>query len=143
MNRNNFIVILLITCVCSYGIFAQNNSNEYQQLLAKAQILFDKQPELFNKGDVAKLNDLINLDTKQFGEENVGLCKKLVEQAKNKKVEYEQYLTRMRNMAKTLDTLDSEISRRQNAENENTELLLENINLKQIIEDLQSIITRF
>jgi hypothetical protein len=138
-----FISILLITCFACSILFTQDKNSDYQTILAKAQMLFDKQPETFNKNDLAQLNDLINLDINRFGEENVRLCKNLIEQAKKKKKDYEQYITRMHDMSSTLDELDDETYRRQNAEQENSELISENSNLKQIVEDLKGIIDRF
>ena len=136
-------ILLIISCFVCSSLYSQNRSADYQNLLAKAQILFAKQPELFNNDDIAKLNEIINLDVNLFGEENVRLCKNLVEQAKKKKNEYDQYLAQLKNMSATLDTLDSEISRRQDAENRNMELLSENTDLKQIIENLNEVIANY
>ena len=144
MNTIKVTTILLISCIFVLGtLFAQNNNNEYQQLLAKTQVLFAKQPETLNKEDLAKLDELIKLDINLFGEENARLCKKLVDEAKKKKEEYNQYIERMKDMSSTLNTLDDEISKRMLAEQENADLSLENTNLKLIIEDLQSVIARF
>ena len=137
------ISFLLLTCFACIMLFAQNKSADYQTFLANAQVLLDKQPETFSKDDLAKLDDLINLDVNRFGEENVRLTRNLIEQAKKKKIEYEQYLVRMKNMSATLDTLDSEVSKRKGLESDKEELMLENKNLKQTIDDLKDVITRF
>ena len=136
-------ILLFISCFLCSSLYSQNKNADYQNLFAKAQILFDKQPELFNKDDLAKLNEIINLEVNQFGEENVRLCQNLVERAKKKKIEYDQYLIQLKNMSATLDTLDGEIARRQEAEDRNIELLSENTNLKQIIENLNVVIANY
>ena len=136
-------VLLIISCFLCGSLYSQNKSADYQNLLANAQTLFNKQPEAFNKDDLAKLNELINLDVHLFGDENVRLCKNIVEQAKKKRVEYDQYIAQLKNMSATLDTLDSEVARRQDAEERNVELLAENTNLKQIIENLNNVIANY
>ncbi len=136
-------VLLIISCFLCGSLYSQNKSADYQNLLANAQTLFNKQPEAFNKDDLAKLNELINLDVHQFGDENVRLCKNIVETAKKKRVEYDQYIAQLKNMSATLDTLDSEVARRQDAEERNVELLAENTNLKQIIENLNNVIANY
>lgn len=135
--------IFLIACLTCSVLLSQNKSKDYQTLLAKAQILFSKSPESLNKNDIAQLDDLIKLDVNSFGEENVRLCRNLIEQAKKKKVDYEQYVEQMNNMSSTLDKLDDETTKRQDAENLADELIFENENLQQIIEELNLIIARY
>ena len=141
-NITKTIVFTLLIVGFAGVLFSQNKSNEYQKLLAKAQVLFAKQPEIFTNEDLIKLNELIDLDVNIFGEENARLCRNIVEQAKKKKIEYDQYIAMLDNIASALDTLDGEILRRESAETENINLLGENADLKQIIDDLKSIIAR-
>ena len=136
------IYVSLLICFAYSMVFAQNSSADYQSFLAKTQTLFNKDVETFNKEDISQLNEVINMDINRFGEENARLSRNLIEQAKKKKIEYDQYIARMKKMSATLDTLDNEKARRVGVENENAELMLENKNLKHTIDELKTIITR-
>jgi myosin heavy subunit len=117
---------------------AQNSDNDFQKLYSRAKLLLSKSPDLINKDDISLLKELIELDPNQFGEENVRLCKNLTEQAKKKKIEYDEYLERMRKMSATLDKLDDEAHRRKEAEHARDELAEENKILEQVISNLKS-----
>ena len=136
-------LIALLVCSISSFVFAEGNDNDFQQLLAKVQVILNKNVEYFTKEDLSTLTNVIHLSPNAFGESNSRLCVNLINQAKNKKREYDDFIDTKKNLAQTIDDLDRESELRMQAEGREEELLIENADLKTLIETLKVKIVNF
>lgn len=134
--------ILLLFCSV-FLAFSQGSDNEFQQLLSKVQPIFSKNVEQLSKEDLNTLNKVIDMSPNAFGDGNSRLCNNLINQAKSKKKEYDQFISSKQNMSETLDELDSETDMRRAAEAREEVLITENMSLKELIATLQAKIAKF
>lgn len=141
---NSLISLILMVLVCSVSVvFAQGNDNDFQQLLSRIQPVLNKNVENMTKDDLTILNDVIYLSPNAFGEVNSRLCINLINQAKTKKREYDDFIDSKKKLARTIDERDRETALREQAEEKRDELIAENTDLKTLIETLQARITNF
>lgn len=119
-------------------VFSQGNDSDFQRLLSRIQPILNKNVEILNKEDINSLNSVIELSPDSFGESNARLLNNLINQAKTKKREYDDFIASKENMARTLDALDDETALRAAAEAREEILIGENINLKELIQQLQT-----
>ncbi len=138
MKNYSFKVLILLfgAMICSLSVYAQNDDNAFQQYLANIQPVLSKNVETMNSADIELLQKTITLSPTSFGAANQRLCAKMINDAKIKKQEYDEYLKKSQNMANTLDILDDETSLRMLTEQQRDSLFAENAQLKSIIEEL-------
>jgi hypothetical protein len=96
-----------------------------------------------SKDDLNTLTQAIEISPNYFGESNSRLCINLANQAKNKKKEYENYVNAKENLAQTNEKLATETDLRMSAEAREGVLIIENQELKVLIEELQGQIAKF
>jgi hypothetical protein len=136
------LLTTLIMFIATVGAFSQGSDSDFQRLLSKTQPILDKSVENFTKDDINSLNSVIELSADSFGESNTRLLNNLINQAKTKKREYDDFIVARKNMATTLDMLDDETALRIATEEREEILIGENTSLKELIQQLQANIAK-
>ena len=137
------ICAIFAILLANLAAFSHGSDSDFQQLLSKIQPILNKNVETLNNEDINSLKHVIELSPNAFGEANSRLCNNLINQAKTKKREYNDYIETRKNMALTLDQLDIETELRSAAEQREEILIDENTNLKALIEQLHARVARF
>lgn len=135
----SFIMLVLLGGVC----FAQGNVSDYQRFLSKIQPVLSKNIDSLSKADIDKLEDVISMNDNAFGDENSKLVQRLKTQARDKKRAYEKVISDKEEHRKTVDQLNTQTERADDAEDFVSELLDINDSLSAIIATLQSKLAKF
>ena len=143
MKKNKILLYGALLLCTSFVAFSQGNDNNFQIFISKIQPVLSKNVELLNKEDINILNSAIETSPNAFGEANSRLCVKVVDQAKQKKKDYDDYIASRKTMVGTIDELENEAELRARAEARESELLMENAELKALIENLQAQVQKF
>ena len=133
-NLLNLLIILFASTVA----FSQGSDSDFQRLLSNIQPILNKNIEILSREDINSLNSVIELSPDSFGESNTRLLNNLINQAKVKKREYDEFIEARKNMIATLDALDNETASRVAAEMREEVLIGENTNLRELILQLQT-----
>ncbi len=133
--KNIIKLLFFILLVSNIAIFAQIDNN-FQKFYADIQKVLAKDIESLTTSDLNLLNETIKLNANYFGAANQKLTQKAIQDAKNKKLEYENWLKTKQNLEETKQNLAQTTEALQESIARGDSLYAENVQLKELIEQL-------
>ncbi len=141
MYNKKIIALLIIVLASVMALNAQDRSN-FQKYYSDVQQVLGKQVENLSSGDLNVLKDAIKLDPMTFGAQNQKLVNKMVQDAREKKSAYDNYIHGKQKLQKTEEDLQQTTSEKQVAIARGDSLQTENLQLKDIIDQLNKRINK-
>ncbi len=139
--KKSFIALLAIVLAVMTAQ-AQPQDNDFQKFYSQVQNVLSKDVESLNSSDLKILNDAIKIDKNYFGEVNQRLTAKMIQDAKSKKLDYDNYLRTKENLSKTKEDLEITSGYLKESEARGDSLYAENVQLKVLIEQLTARINK-
>lgn len=139
MIMKSLVLSLFVSLFAVAFLVAQPQDNNFQKYYSKVQTVLAKQAEELSTSDVRTLEDAIRLSGDAFGAANQKLVGKMIQDARSKKNEYDNYIKTKANLAltetklgKTQEALKTETARGDSLYSENVQLkvLIEQLNTK-------------
>lgn len=118
------------------SINAQQISENFQTFYSDIQRVLSKETESLTQKDIEFLNATIQLNPNFFGNANQKLTLKAIQDAKNKKAEYETWLRNKQHLEATKQKLDETSVELKESIARGDSLYAENVQLKELIEQL-------
>lgn len=134
--KNLSKIFILIVFLSSAILFSQQIDNNFQKFYSDIQRILSKEVENLNQNDLNFLNETIRLSPDFFGPANQKLVQKAIQDAKNKKAEYETWLRNKQNLEETRQTLSQTKEALKESIARGDSLYAENVQLKELIEQL-------
>lgn len=129
----NIIMLLIFSFI---SIQAQHISENFQTFYSDIQNVLSKETESLTKKDIDFLNATIQLNPNHFGNSYQKLVSKAIQDAKNKKAEYETWLRNKQHLEATKQKLDETSEELKVSIARGDSLYAENVQLKELIEQL-------
>lgn len=131
-----FIKLLLFVLILSNINLLAQIDNNFQKFYADIQKVLSKDVESLTQSDLNLLNETIKLNSNYFGAANQKLTIKAIQDAKNKKLEYENWLRTKQNLEETKQNLAQTTEALEESIARGDSLYAENVQLKALIEQL-------
>ena len=129
-------IMLLLLIFGFISIQAQQISENFQTFYSDIQKVLAKETESLTQKDIDFLNATIQLNPNHFGNANQKLTSKAIQDAKNKKAEYETWLRNKQHLEATKQKLDETSEELKVSIARGDSLYAENVQLKELIEQL-------
>jgi len=129
-------ITLMILFLGFISINAQQISENFQTFYSDIQKVLSKETENLTQKDIEFLNATIQLNPNFFGNANQKLTLKAIQDAKNKKAEYETWLRNKQHLEATKQKLDETSEELKESIARGDSLYAENVQLKELIEQL-------
>lgn len=136
------ILSILAVVFAVLAIQAQPQDNNFQKFYSQVQNVIAKDVESFSGSDLKTLNEAIKIDPNYFGAANQKLVSKMIQDAKSKKLDYDNYLRTKENLSKTKEELDVTSGFLKESEARGDSLYAENVQLKVLIDQLTARINK-
>jgi hypothetical protein len=129
-------IVIMMLILGFISINAQQISENFQTFYSDIQRVLSKETESLTQKDIEFLNATIQLNPNFFGNANQKLTLKAIQDAKNKKAEYETWLRNKQHLEATKQKLDETSVELKESIARGDSLYAENVQLKELIEQL-------
>jgi len=129
-------IVIMMLILGFISINAQQISENFQTFYSDIQRVLSKETESLTQKDIEFLKATIQLNPNFFGNANQKLTLKAIQDAKNKKAEYETWLRNKQHLEATKQKLDETSVELKESIARGDSLYAENVQLKELIEQL-------
>ncbi len=129
-------IVLMLLIFGFISAQAQQISENFQTFYSDIQKVLAKETESLTQKDIDFLNATIQLNPNHFGNANQKLTSKAIQDAKNKKAEYETWIRNKQHLEATKQKLDETSEELKVSIARGDSLYAENVQLKELIEQL-------